>query len=390
MGQPAFSGNPGPPACSQPLGLSTHWAPCSRPSADAGLSKAVSSRSAAAPRLPALSSRSSTVTSTFGCAVTAAAASLAACVEWRRLRRREVRVRRGAIAQERNRGLDPKRLLDTMRLVGIGTPKPLLPGPAATANSRDAALLLLEQRRLSLQQGRAGLRPSSASRDYRLPLLVKYHKPAGVAASMKLRGQGREDLRSVVAMAGDKFELDLYHPVGKLSMKSSGLLLWSRSGRLTKQILDPRRGVVVDFEVECMGVVDAEKVGAQLRAGIPLGIIGFQTTYTADVREASLLPDSPLQDPRSRVVVATRDARDQITKMLQACGHKVIKIKRSSVGVLSLDGLKEGQLQAASDKEEAWACKFAGLNDEEYPPGYEPEVVLEPTSRRYSARSSRR
>lgn len=47
----------------------------------------------------------------------------------------------------------------------------------------------------------------------------------------------------MVSFAGDEFELDLYHPVGQLAADASGLFLWSRSGRFTKQIQDERRGL---------------------------------------------------------------------------------------------------------------------------------------------------
>ena len=46
----------------------------------------------------------------------------------------------------------------------------------------------------------------------------------------------------MVSFAGDEFELDLYHPVGQLAASASGLFLWSRSGRITKQLQDERRG----------------------------------------------------------------------------------------------------------------------------------------------------
>lgn len=254
-----------------------------------------------------------------------------------------------------------------------------MPAPVASvaANSKDAALLVLDKRRETLEQGGAGLRPVPSRRNYRLPLLVKYYKPAGVMGTMKnMRAKGVEDLRSVVVMAGDQFELDLYHPVGRLSTKMSGLLLWSRSGRLTRQLTDPARGIVHDFEAEVYGVVEEERLREQLRGGVGIGYSGFETTFYADVREAKMVRDAPLQDPRSRVVIATRDGRSKVRQMLAACGHKVVSIKRTRVGFLSVDGLEEGGLMAATEEEEEWACGLAGMFESEYPAGYLPPARL--------------
>ncbi|CAE7246218.1 unnamed protein product [Symbiodinium sp. CCMP2592] len=172
-------------------------------------------------------------------------------------------------------------------------------------------------------QGGAGLRPVLARREYRLPLLVKYHKPKGMVTSMRVQKNIKktdlEDLRSVVSFAGDEFELDLYHPVGGLATGASGLFLWSRSGRLTRQLQDPRRGVANILELEVCGAVRAEYLDEALQTGVNLGVTGFQRTYTASVLEAALLPDSSLQEPRSRVTILARDGRAQVPAMVERC-----------------------------------------------------------------------
>lgn len=191
-----------------------------------------------------------------------------------------------------------------MHQVGIGPPPPQLPAPSegVRANSRDAALMLLEKRQQSIEKGGAGLRPTVERRDYRLPLLVKYYKPKGVITKMRHFSKKKdvEDLRSVVSFAGDEFELDLYHPVGQLASSSSGLLLWSRSGRVTKQLQDLRRGVVRVLEVEVWGTVQSQELHEALSSGVPLGVSGFNRTYSANVvQEACLVPESPLQELRA-------------------------------------------------------------------------------------------
>lgn len=288
--------------------------------------------------------------------------------------RRHRRRAAGVALRSRNRGLDPKRLLNSLREVGIGEPRrPALLKISDTtrANSGDAALILREQRERSLAKGGAGLRPEPARRSGRLPLLVKYYKPAGLMATLNNRwGTGdAEDLRSVVVMAGDEFELDLYHPVGGMATKTSGLLLWSRSGRLTRELDSISRGVVYEFEAEVYGVVDEEKLGEQLKAGIQVGVPGFLERKYALLRSSRYLEGSSLQDPRTVVRVATREGRSMIEKIMESCGFKVAQLKRCQIGLLSLEGMEEGGLVAATEDEEEWACQLAQLPDSEYPPG---------------------
>eukprot|EP00434_Breviolum_minutum_P003112 symbB.v1.2.002739.t1/scaffold146.1/size298692/20 len=208
-----------------------------------------------------------------------------------------------------------------------------------------------------IAQGEAGLRPTTIDRrDYRLPLLVKYYKPKGL------------DLRSVVSFAGDEFELDLYHPVGQLAADASGLFLWSRSVRISRELQDVRRGVVTVMEVEVWGTVNAPELGEALARGVSLGVTGFEKTYSARLQEAYLVPESPLQELRSRIIVCCVDGRGKIPVMLERCGYQV-----AAVGGFSLGDMQEGQLQAASPQEEAWACQLAGLPASEYPEGLLPE-----------------
>lgn len=281
-----------------------------------------------------------------------------------------------AQAGETNRGIDPTRLLGALRSAGIGKPrKPTVPDKAELlhANTTAATQLLVEERRTALEKGEAGIRPMLARRRQRLPLLVKYHKPAGLLAIKRSsKRKNREDLRSVISAAGDRFELDLYHPVpvgNPLRMKESGLLLWSRSKRISRELKRSSRGVVHCFDAKVAGVVEEDALREALRAGVQIGVAGFEKTRYADVQEARYMPDSPLQAPLSMVRIAVQEGKSPVGSMLKACGHPLVHLKRTQVGKLALGDLPEGGLEAASPEEEAWACGLAGLEPSEYPPG---------------------
>eukprot|EP00933_Yihiella_yeosuensis_P072831 TRINITY_DN8136_c0_g1_i1.p1 TRINITY_DN8136_c0_g1~~TRINITY_DN8136_c0_g1_i1.p1 ORF type:complete len:437 (-),score=73.16 TRINITY_DN8136_c0_g1_i1:85-1353(-) len=299
----------------------------------------------------------------------------------------QVRVSRRYSVGERNRGLDPQRLLNRLRQVGIGTPRPSKvgpPQPAAliAANSTDAKKLLQEHRRGEIEKGNDGLRPSIYRKAYRLPLIVKYHKPTevnGVVDGPKFRkGKGPyvEDLRSVVSAGGDEFQLDLYHPVGKLGPGNSGLLLWSRSGKLSNELLLPERGVVWQYEVEVCGIVDKDTMNEKMRSGVDIGVTGFSERVYAELREARGVATANLQDPRTILTIATRDARGKIRKFLKACDLKAVSLKITKIGVFDLGSLGAGKLEAATEDEEVWACKMAGLDATDYPAGRESEAQI--------------
>mmetsp|Transcript_78748 Transcript_78748/g.218849 ORF Transcript_78748/g.218849 Transcript_78748/m.218849 type:complete len:408 (+) Transcript_78748:127-1350(+) len=330
-------------------------------------------------------------------ALLAAATLLSSCTVFSRgpyCQRRLPKVRRSRIPRAtssvqyrecKNRGIDARRLLGTLREVGIGSsigssdegPKRQLPAPKALmVNGPGAALLVRKERHLALERGENGLRPAAHRRNQRLPLLVKYYKPAGVVAEMRSRGFAVEDLRTTVSKAGDRFELDLYHPVGAMPRATSGLLLWSRSSKITEQITNLDRGIVHDFEAKVHGVVDLEQLREALRGGVTLGYAGFEEKGHADVLEAKLLNSPSLQAPKSRVVIRTNDGRDVAREMLKACGHRVVTLKRTRIGMFQLGGLSPGGLEAATKEEEEWACKLGGLRPQEFP-GALPSRMLE-------------
>lgn len=192
-------------------------------------------------------------------------------------------------------------------------------------------------------------------------------------------------MRLVRVLGRDRFELDLYDLVGEIPDDHSGLLLWSRNEEVTKNLLQPQRGVLLKFEAEVLGVVDPEKLQRRLSKGVEVGPVGFRAVRHAGLVECDLVPGCGLQDPRTRVVIATRDPECKIDELLRRCAlpvdFKNPKVKRLSVGPINLDTLPEGGLVAASDEEEAWACELAGLAVREYPLKLRPpEPILETVS----------
>lgn len=294
--------------------------------------------------------------------------------------KRERRRRRSVVPLQVTR-FSPQTLLATMKKHREGNPRKPLPTQAESKlpNSGTAAQMLRERRALNRDKGMDMIRSSTlAKREARLPLIVKYHKPKGIMTSFKGKNnEETEDLRAVVCAAGDQWELDLYHPVGVLPMAATGLLLWSRSGILTKEMLNPRRGVVIDHEIEVIGAPNEAELREQLRVGAPLGIIGFQEHMFADLRSATLVPDSSLQEPRSILQIGSMGGGGKVKQLLKKIGFKVVRMKRTGHGFFSLGDTPVGEFSAATEEEEEWACQFATLPAADYPPGRLPPPTPE-------------
>lgn len=220
-----------------------------------------------------------------------------------------------------------------------------------------------------MKKGLPGVRSGpNREREYRLPLLVKFFKPAGIEPTTEpVKKKSDRDLRPVIIAASDRFELDLYHPAVRLGTEVRGLLIWSRSVDMSDQINDDERGIVHSFDVEVFGVVDEEHLREQVHSGVDTGIDGFPEIRHADIQATRYLQDSTLQNPRSIISLTTRNAKDNVQQLIQCCGFEVISVTCTAVGAIELGDLEEGELIAATDEEETWACKFAGLPLEMYP-----------------------
>ncbi|MDE3058471.1 MAG: pseudouridine synthase [Bacteroidota bacterium] len=144
------------------------------------------------------------------------------------------------------------------------------------------------------------------------------------------------------------FPPDVY-AVGRLDLDSEGLLLLTNDNEINHRFADPA------FEHPRTYLVQIERILSeielkQLRDGV---ILRGRKTKPAEV---SLLKEEPKLPPRSvpvreRLNVPTawieltlREGRNrQVRRMTAAVGHPTLRLIRSKIGSLSLDGLKPGE-----------------------------------------------
>lgn len=238
--------------------------------------------------------------------------------------------------------------------------------------------------------------------EYRSMEYWMLHKPAGVVSATRDLTQ-----RTVLDLLGDDRRKDLF-PVGRLDKDTEGLLLVTNDGDMAHRLLAPGKHVDKTYYAEIDRAVD-ERVVAAFREGIDIG--DDTPTLPAELEildgragsesrpehdrpakddPASDSPvsddptndgpanddpakdgptnDSPVNAPTAnaptasgavfRVLVTIQEGRyHQIKRMFEACGMKVLYLKRLSMGGLVLDeNLEKGAARRLTKEELERLC----------------------------------
>ncbi len=165
---------------------------------------------------------------------------------------------------------------------------------------------------------------------------VLVHKPAGVVGDFPDL-TGRPTVRDLVPLAGKLF------PVGRLDIRTEGLVLLTDDGKLAHYLTHPRYG----FEREYMALVEGKpnaKVLQTLEKGIPL-----KEGVARAVRVALLGPGEG--NTTWLRLVLTEGKKREVRRMLAAVGHPVRRLIRVRFGPLTLGSLEPGQWRVLKDEE---------------------------------------
>src|SRR6266576_3711504 len=119
-------------------------------------------------------------------------------------------------------------------------------------------------------------------------------------------------------------------PVGRLDADTTGALLLTNDGELANRLAHPRYGVEKTYVAEVRGTPSAQVIAA-LEEGVEL-----EDGRTAPAKARLLTPgilELTIHEGRNR----------QVKRMLEAVGHRVIRLHRSAYAGLTLEGLEPGQ-----------------------------------------------
>jgi len=172
------------------------------------------------------------------------------------------------------------------------------------------------------------------------------NKPIGMVSTMS-DPQGRPCVGDVV---GDRRER-LFH-IGRLDADTEGLLLLSNDGELANRLSHPRYGVRKTYLAEIKGPV-ARDVGRRLKAGIELedGPVSVDSFRLVESTARQALVEVVLHEGRQHVV----------RRLLDAVGHPVQRLVRTSVGPIRLGDLRSGRTRRLTQAEVTLLYSLVGL-----------------------------
>jgi 23S rRNA pseudouridine2605 synthase len=132
------------------------------------------------------------------------------------------------------------------------------------------------------------------------------------------------------------------YPVGRLDYLSEGLLILTNDGEVGNMIMHPSSNVEKVYEVKVFGIIN-EQILKGLRAG---ATVEGETLVPKSVRLIKQLPGKTWLEFR-----LNEGKNREIRKLCEAVGVVVDKLKRVSIGGLSIDGISPGRYRMYNKNE---------------------------------------
>ena len=159
-----------------------------------------------------------------------------------------------------------------------------------------------------------------------------------------------------------------FFPIGRLDKDSEGMLLITNDGVLSHKLTSPHMHVPKTYEVWISGTLTETEL-ASLQNGTDIGddtpclpaevvILRTEPSYPLTETEQKRLPaGTPKQIVASQVRITICEGRyHQVKRMFHANRHEVFRLKRISIGTLSLENdLKPGEFRQLMPEEIARA-----------------------------------
>jgi len=176
----------------------------------------------------------------------------------------------------------------------------------------------------------------SASRFEQVYLML--NKPEGYVTTTS-DPEGRPTVMDLVKHAHQRID-----PVGRLDFNTSGLLLFTSDGELTRFLTHPSSRVPKTYQVKVAGRIGPPAI-EKLKKGPAIGGPALKPAEVEFLKVSRSGKNSWLK-------MTIHEGRTrQIRKMGEAVGHEVLKLKRVALGPLYLSDLPLGDFRYLTDKE---------------------------------------
>jgi len=177
-----------------------------------------------------------------------------------------------------------------------------------------------------------GKRVTQARKAYLL-----FYKPKGVITS-----HGDPDGRTTIYDLLGKMKRWVA-PVGRLDKDTSGLLLLTNDTEFADFVTSPESRVAKTYRVKLNGLMDGETI-ARLTTGVEMKRGDFAKPETA----------RRIEDRGKYTwleIVLTEGKNREVRRMAEAVGFKVLKLVRTRIGPLTLEGLEVGKWRELTSAE---------------------------------------
>ncbi len=159
--------------------------------------------------------------------------------------------------------------------------------------------------------------------NYREHIYIMMNKPQGLVSSTE---DPLDD--TVISLLSEEYLIFNPFPAGRLDKDTEGLMLITNDGKLSHELLSPRKAVEKTYYVEVDGFVEEEHINS-FKKGVKLEDGYLTLPASLDIIESNIV---------SKVYLTIKEGKyHQVKRMFEALSMRVLYLKRISIGPLSLD-----------------------------------------------------
>ncbi len=179
--------------------------------------------------------------------------------------------------------------------------------------------------------------------------VIRFWKPYGVLTKFT-----DQEVRPTLA---DYIDLPEIYAAGRLDKDSEGLLILTDDGTLSHRLTDPKFGHPRTYWAQVERVPD-ESALQQLRDGVIIKKYRTKPAHAHLLATPPAIPERPVPIRYRKNVLdswieltLTEGRNRQVRRMTAAVGHPTLRLIRSAIGSITLDGLSPGKWVELSQSE---------------------------------------
>ncbi len=181
--------------------------------------------------------------------------------------------------------------------------------------------------------------------EYKPYVYIMMNKPAGVISAS-------EDKRhkTILDLIGEEFSHYELHPIGRLDKDTEGLIILTNDGKLTHDLLSPKKHIPKTYYAKIDSFVDEADIIAFSKG------ININDEYTTMPAKLEIIQTD---NEQSEVIITICEGKyHQIKRMFIAKGKNVTYLKRIQMNNLQLDpSLELGNYRELTNTELELLCK---------------------------------